>query len=69
MTVVERFYVRLSPTVLFLVPSCYGRYSKECDGHAHTLLCPVRNQCVEGVVAVLLSSEVPDEVPTTSSYP
>jgi len=40
------FYVRLSPTVLYPAPDCYG---KLCTGKQQCGLCPVREQCESGV--------------------
>ncbi len=37
-------YVRLSPTVLYKAPTCYGMPTADCK-----LPCPVERQCKSGV--------------------
>jgi hypothetical protein len=47
-------YVRLSPTVLFRVPDCYGLH-KAFTGYGRCWLCAVKKQCVGGQRVELVS--------------
>lgn len=49
-------FVRLHPTILYIAPTCYGKYTSDCD--KQTGPCPVRNQCIRNEQLVIREIEV-----------